>query len=255
MLHELGQPSDLYLPLLMRVVSEKQWNSCAGAFHILRELGPAAAPAAPALLEAMTMGDTSVRIGAAAALAYIPAHASHAVPVVLEALRMESSPDGTADLIEDLAAAGAAAGQAVPMLRDLLEHEERVVRSAAARALWKVAADTASTVPVLTEALDEVEPAYLLQSLTVIGEMGPAASSAIPRLKQLLVDVDLGITRPSVLCTLLRVGLSARDALAAIDDLEPHDEEEQEDFHRLRQALLQAGVSKHGAPGGSQEVP
>jgi HEAT repeat protein len=116
----------------------------------LRELGPAARPATPALAEALKDRSLNVRYWAATALAAIGPDAREAVPALLAALRtvpdpkapldgpLRYYPDLRAVSAEALGAIGPAARAALPALRQALEDEHPDVRAAAQAAITKV---------------------------------------------------------------------------------------------------------------------
>lgn len=130
------------LPALARIFDDYEEAVC----DVVCELGPAAAPLLPKLIEAMQNEDYwDLQWAAADALGAI----ASADPPVMEAL---------------LAALG---------------HQSPIVRSAAGRALARVGAPAIPQLLTLVQAQDDPRAAWAAFSL---GEMGPAAVSAAPQL-------------------------------------------------------------------------
>lgn len=79
---------------------------------------------------------------------------------------------------------GPAAAAALPVLRQALEHELHWVRVFAARALWEITGEAAAVVPLLTRELAGHPADYVI--LDCLGEMGPQARTAVPRLQEMV---------------------------------------------------------------------
>jgi lysophospholipase L1-like esterase len=107
------------------------------AAFALGELGPAAAPAVPALVAALSLEDGFDRGGSASALARIGPQAGAAVPALLEGL---ASPDGDRrwKSARILGRIGPPAVAAVPALVAALRDPNEYVRAHAARALGRI---------------------------------------------------------------------------------------------------------------------
>jgi HEAT repeat protein len=82
---------------------------------------------------------------------------------------------------------GPAAKEAIPDLLQGLKDPDGQVRIAAAAAVWKVAKRSTEILPVLLKALQEDESGSFPVCQT-LGEIGPAARAAVPRLIELLRD-------------------------------------------------------------------
>jgi HEAT repeat protein len=90
-----------------------------------------------------------------------------------------------------LAVSGPAAKSAIPALTQLLELEENaVVRVSAAVALWKIDDQTGTAVRVLAAALRSDDLEARRRAAWTLGEIGPAAKSAVPALVRALKDSD-----------------------------------------------------------------
>ena len=117
------------------------------------------------------------------------------------------------EAVRALGDVGPPAAGLVPELRRSLDSPERTLRVLAARALWRVTGETRiDTLGEVLDWLDDVStflvddgvPLYL-ETLAVLGEMGPAAAAAAPRVEELRE----GSSWP-------RVRLAAAEALAKI---------------------------------------
>jgi HEAT repeat protein len=160
------------------------------ALDILETLGPAAAPAAPALVWALGDPDRFVRWAAARTLGKLhPQAAGTAVPALARLL-------GDADLDLRLAAAraleryGPAAQQALPALLQTLAGRDAVeVRLAALGVLEKLGpANAAQSLPVLCAALADPEVRIRLRTAQSLGRLGPQARAAVESLRQAGAD-------------------------------------------------------------------
>jgi HEAT repeat protein len=127
------------------------------AIDVLETLGPAGAPAAPALVKALGDRDRFVRWSAARTLGKM---------------------------------APAAARDAVPALTGLLHDGDMGVRLAVAGALERYGPDAKEAVPALAEALTARDAQTRLAALVALDAIGPDARSAIPAIKALLGDMD-----------------------------------------------------------------
>lgn len=141
---------------------------------------------------ALTDSDPFVRNEASRALVLFGADAKPAVPNLIGVLddhrsvhREQQTYIVSVSATSTLAQMGAAARPAVPKLRSLLEHRDGRIRQQAAVALWKIGGETGGPLPVLLERLKSVSPSGNWEVLAALGEMGPAAAAALPRLKQL----------------------------------------------------------------------
>jgi vesicle coat complex subunit len=112
----------------------RSWTASA-----LRQIGPAAEPAVPALVKALGDPDPEVQISAAEALGRIGPAAEPAVPALIEALG-DPDADVQRTASETLGRIGLAAKAAVPALINALGSADPGVRRDAARAMAEIAA-------------------------------------------------------------------------------------------------------------------
>jgi HEAT repeat protein len=143
------------VPVLAEMVeSEKKGSLARSALSVLKELGPRARVAVPALARALQGEDWLFRSNVAYALGAI----------------------------------GPEAETAAPALEALLRDEKLSVRVEAARALWRIRRDRAA-VPALL-GVCEAKDGSRWRLLDVLGEIGPDADLAVPVLRQALRDAD-----------------------------------------------------------------
>ncbi|MFZ5832040.1 MAG: HEAT repeat domain-containing protein [Planctomycetota bacterium] len=142
------------------------------------ELGPRAAPAAPALVDLLGDKDRQVRRVACTALGQVQPPADVAVPALKQALK----------------------------------DRYLAVRIAAAFALQQIAPKGKDHVPVLTKAMRTGDGGVIV----AVGEVGPRAAWAVPVLSQLLKDQRAGIRRVAAEA-LGRIGPAAAPALPLLE--------------------------------------
>ncbi|GGX02848.1 hypothetical protein GCM10010297_25840 [Streptomyces malachitofuscus] len=165
--------------------------------HAVPHLGPAAAPLAPALrrrLAGLPLDADDLHARAGSLLPALTALGdAEAVPV---AVRMVNGMPGdlrlrdmlVASALRLLAAAGAAAREAIPALRALLPGESGV---AAAEALWAVEGDPEAVLPVLLAALEVPAGRTRRAAAEALGRLGPAGRPGLPGLRRLTRSADL----------------------------------------------------------------
>ncbi len=125
-----------------------------------------------------------IRVSAVLALMRMGPAAAPAVPALLEML--ETTKDATVLILWTLGQIGPAAKEAVPALRGKLGDADTLVALAAACALQQVAGEGLER---LTAAL--ADPARAKTALAELGRMGAAASGAAPAVRKLLSDEGL----------------------------------------------------------------
>jgi hypothetical protein len=138
---------------------------------ILESLGPAAAPAARALMRALTDPDRFVRWAATRTLGKIaPAEAESVVPSLAQLL-------GDPDLDVRLAAAaaleryGPAAGAAVPDLTAALKAQDGNFRLFAIRALRSIGLEARAAMPALNAAVTDPDPRVRQLAVELLGKL------------------------------------------------------------------------------------
>jgi HEAT repeat protein len=230
-LGRIGKPA---IPALIRALQGEDLELRFFAIGSLGEMQDEAREAVPALIAALddlsieAIGDTLCRIGPAAAPALpalwarleqdsfeLPLPLSSigraAVPALVEIFRRKArdyrrpGEDGLPN-IGGFLELGEDAREAAPALRPYLTDKRPAVRAAAAVALGAVAPDTPGLVPALMEILeyprrDPEDPraatpeqharsAYGESAALVLGWIGPPARSALPTLRECLKDQE-----------------------------------------------------------------
>ena len=137
---------------LIELMEADDWQSPAWAARLLGRIGPDASSVVAALAGLLVHKYPNVRVAAAEALARV-------------------QPDRKTQSIE--------------LLRALLKHEQPSARLSAAKTLWRLSPEDATEIAaVATELLAarDIRP----HAVRLLVEMGPAARSILPRLKQSL---------------------------------------------------------------------
>jgi HEAT repeat protein len=172
-------------------LADKDVRARRTVIDVLEGLGPAAAPAAAQLVQALADSDPFVRWAAARTLGKIsPVEAATAVPALARLLE-------DTDLDLRLAAAvaleryGPAANAAVTALMESVQSTEPVLRIASIRALGSIGApDACQAIPILSESMTDPDSRVRQMAAKVLGKMGPLAREAEIALRQALDDKD-----------------------------------------------------------------
>jgi len=242
----LAATGKVALPLLIKLVKNEAQDggSAWQAAAALQAIGPRAHPAIAALVAALKSNNENVVVHAAGALGAIGPAAKAAVPNLQKLLDSQSALIRThaASALGDL---GPAAVDAVEDLAGLLEEHDEGVRREAAEALGKIGPAAKAAVPALLGALEDdagsvtVHAAWalsrigpeavpqLLEALNnenlrqlvvaVLGDIGPAAKSAVDRLTGFLSEPDLDPDfGREVLLAFAKIGPDAKDAAPAL---------------------------------------
>jgi HEAT repeat protein len=179
-----GMPLDALTPLVRNADVQVRLT----ALEILEALGPDAAPAAPAVINALSDPSRFVRWAAARALARIgPAEPQLAVPALTELLR---DPDGDLRLaaVQTLARYGPAARPALLPLTAALVSESPAMRVAALRALDTLGNDAEPALAAIRDALDDHNALVRQSAARLLGKFGPSARDALNSLRSRLED-------------------------------------------------------------------
>ena len=151
-LEEIGEPAAVAVPRIAELLSSTDDDMRYQAADALEELAPFAEAALPALIRALTTDeDPDVRRNVVSCLGDMGPPAAPAIPAMIEATR-DSEP-----LIRDMAVSalgrmGQAAAEAVPALIAALDDDEPDVRVSAAEALGK---DLGGDPQTVEQALDQ----------------------------------------------------------------------------------------------------
>jgi HEAT repeat protein len=162
------------------------------ALRVLRHLGPDAAPAVANLVEILkSEPDPKIRAEILFVLGAIGPQAEPAVGAATTALA-DRDRDVMLTAGYCLGKIGPPAKAAVPELKKLLEVEDKVVQLTAVWALLQIGPKTEAlaqiALPLLTDALSNEQDFVRVEAAIALGELGPAATDAIPALKQASLD-------------------------------------------------------------------
>lgn len=167
LLDRLGRNAAEATPILAAVLEDHPDATVRSyAADVLRNIGPAAAPA---LTSALKDRDGMVRLRAADALGMIGCGAVEAVPALAAALE---DPD---EIVRShtARALGKIGTAAVPALLTALKNPDSDVRWHAAEALGMIGSDAAETVPNLAAALEDPDEKVRQSAAEALGNMGP----------------------------------------------------------------------------------
>jgi HEAT repeat protein len=158
------------------------------------------------VLQAMAKTVSPFRVQAAMALGRLKPDSEEALAALIDCLS-DANAGVRQQASQFLGTLKPPARKAAPALKRLLSDPILAVRVNAAGSLWRINGDTEATIPVLLEALKPAPGNYSrYQAAAELGQMGPAAKSALPALLELRNDPD----------TFLRNGV-----LAAINRIDP----------------------------------
>lgn len=165
-----------------RITVEERFSSSGpeSAAEALGRIGPAARAAVPPLRAALRNDDAGLRLAAAVALFRIDQHPD-AVP---ELARLLTNPDHDTRLYAALALKeiGPGAPEAAAALKGLLaDDRDPWMRQRRAEALWRVARDP-DVIAIHRDALESDDRALRQFAASLLGEIGPMARDTIPAL-------------------------------------------------------------------------
>ncbi|MHC4137380.1 MAG: HEAT repeat domain-containing protein [Planctomycetota bacterium] len=208
----LGPGAAPAAPDLMALLTDRDLRVRFSALVTLRAIGAAAKVEAKAIRDCLRDSSKDVRISAALALAAVAPTDPSVLPALLSVLEYPFTTicDEAVSALHKL---GPAARAAIPQLRKLTKKESVITRLYAAKALWRVTGDPKEALPTLLAVLNSVEPVdrldspfQLLLAVDILGEMGPAAGQAAPRLRNLM-DENAGELRNACQQALKKIAL------------------------------------------------
>jgi HEAT repeat protein len=188
-LWQLGPASKDAVPALVRWLKQDGAIKAAAAVEALGEIGPAAAEAIPVLQAAYDalkpdQDDQSVHL----ALSQIGGPPS---PGLIRQLG-DTDPRRRVEVANLLGLFyGPKATSAVQRLEAALNDPVPLVRVSAAVALSRVDPSSPRALSVLLVALDSTDLEVLEPAITAVGELGPRAATAVPKLKRIVGRDDL----------------------------------------------------------------
>lgn len=163
------------------------------ALEVLAAIGPAAKAAVPEITTLLTDADPLVRSEAAVALASVGPEAAAAVPALEKLLGDDAPAEARYVAAFALGRIGAAAKPAVPRLLELSKSSDGILATVATWATLKIEPQDSTLVeaaiPLLRKALGGENEMARLEAAVALGDIGPAASSAVPML-ELVAEED-----------------------------------------------------------------
>lgn len=215
--------ADVVPILLQTAKKDPDAHTRIRALTALASYGPEAESAIPDLVAMMKepIGqDNSIPQCAMGVLIKIGAKA---VPGLVEALANDN-PQVRAYATEALGAIGEPARGALPQIKNMLKDSDGYTRGVAALAVWKFEPDQVDlVVPVLLQGLKQKDAWKVrLDSVVILGQIGPAAKQAVPALADMLQDIHDDI-RQSAAAALARMGPAAKSALPALEEARQKD--------------------------------
>ncbi len=157
------------------------------AAESLSNLGPKAAPAVSALINALDDGDTQVWFHSITALARIGEAAKPAIPALLDDLDGSSRRGVNAKWYRSAVALGGMGASALPELRQGLKNGSPQVRAGVAAALGWLEAEAAPAIPDLISLLGDDSDLVRTHTAETLGKIGTPALTA---LKEVLESED-----------------------------------------------------------------
>jgi HEAT repeat protein len=162
------------------------------------------------LVKSLGDGDTQLRGDAAVALAAIGADAAEAVPALEKSVADSAVEDGLRyAAVYALGRIGPGAASAEPLLRQLAASKDELMATVAVWATLKIKPDDSSlfetAVPLLRRALRGDREMARLEAAVALGDIGPAASSAIPMLELVAEDDPVKPVRSAAAAALAKI--------------------------------------------------
>ena len=172
------------VPALVTALRDTSRYVRDGAVEALGRIGPAAREASPALMR--MLGEEKwgrSRVAVAEALWKITRDADSVLPTLVRLLESKDGtiPEGT--IAGLLIAIGPEARAAVPALEGYVDHWKTAANPYLVEALWRLTGEAERVVPRM---IPLIQRAPGVRKIRLMGEIGPAAKSAVPALQEAL---------------------------------------------------------------------
>jgi outer membrane protein assembly factor BamB len=192
------------LPDLLRLMDEGNWYARTAAGELLRQLGTAAASAAPRLEKLLLAAAASGRKGqadlAAATLAKVAPEWAARVAPLLAGMLADGNESAVATARWALEVIGPMAAPAAGELAKLVQHKDAVRARAACRALAAIGPAAAEgALPALRAALGGSDADLAREAARALAAMGPGAAPAAADLARLLEHEDAMVVTQAAL--------------------------------------------------------
>jgi HEAT repeat protein len=180
------------------------------ALEILGAIGPAAKPALDDMIKALSDTDPGTRGDAAVAIAALGPDAAAAVPVLEKMLVDDDAPPAARyPAAYALGRIGPAAQPALEQLRALSRSTDDVLATVAVWAAIKIAPQDAAlleqAIPALRKAVRADREIVRLEAAVALGDIGPAAASAIPILELVSEEDSTKAVRAAAAAALAKI--------------------------------------------------
>jgi HEAT repeat protein len=175
--------SMLILSYLRDTDPEVRWT----ASQTVKDMG---SEALPALKQALAQGDAGQRALAGLGLKYLGPQAAPAVPALLEAVRKDPSAEVRVSAVIALGATGHADGEVVQVLADALKDTDPTVRKEAAESLGRFGEKSKGAIPALLACLQDSEPRVRGEAAEALGIIGADTPEIITALTKVTEDAD-----------------------------------------------------------------
>jgi HEAT repeat protein len=174
------------VPRAIEVLGDADPKRRERALRILAKVGPEAAPAVPALVKLLGESDANLKTGALYTLAAIGPKADGAVEAITKALA-DSDREVKLTAGYALGKIGPGAKAAAPELMKLASDQDDDVKLAGVWALLRIdpthEGHITVAVPTLAKALSDDHDFVRIEAAMTLGELGKAATSALPALE------------------------------------------------------------------------
>ncbi|WP_298868330.1 HEAT repeat domain-containing protein [uncultured Gimesia sp.] len=219
-LGEIGAGSSAAIPELMKLTKSTDTDIRENAIVSLGEIGPAAIKAESDLIDIMKNGKGKTRNTAVYALSKIGS--KKALPLIKK-YAASSSEDERFHLVCSWALLREnphdpeTVKAALPGLIKILADENPLIRREAANAISMTGSLAKSATPGLSKALkQEKDQQVVMELITALAEIGPAAASAIPQITPYLDSAD-PVLRVVATYALARFGKAAKSTVPALE--------------------------------------
>lgn len=203
------------VPLLLKRLDDPAYGELA--LHVLGQMGPEASSAAAPLAERLTNpGQLPVR-EVCLALAFMKADPKVAGPALQKVALETANPARPAAIF----ALGNIGDQsALKLITNAVEDDDSIVRLGAAWALLQLDAKNPDyvkiAVPRLITGLRRPDPRVRRMAADTLGQLGPAAASAVPELTERIGEDEDPLVRASCALALSQMGDASREAVPAL---------------------------------------
>ncbi|HTA30109.1 MAG TPA: HEAT repeat domain-containing protein [Candidatus Cybelea sp.] len=215
LLREIGTPGKSAIPELIERLSDTDGTIRLHSAIALGKMGPEAKSALPFLEPFLHSQSHTVRVYAAEAVWKITRQTEPSLSI-LEAGLQETNASFRWAAAVFLGEMGSAASPAIPLLAQIVHDPDKQVASLSLQALAGIGAES---LPILTNALADSDPAIRISALVALGKLGPMAKVAAPLLTNLLQDNATG--SPTIMGRAVggpeRVGDAAAKALNQVN--------------------------------------